>query len=130
MRRIAGKNKVTGFTSHGEWQDWDADTAKEIAERANLEFPIINHWVEEEEEPTQQVRMLSKYQQPLPSRNSPPPQWDDRLTPYQRAAIDRAGTLSVLIIRPGLGKGEAPLCVSQLSEEPSDSDAVVNLYRP
>lgn len=47
-RRIAWKNKVTGFTSCGEWQNWDADTAKEIAERANLEFPIINHWVEDD----------------------------------------------------------------------------------
>lgn len=73
-RRIAWKNKVTGFTSCGEWQNWDADTAKEIAERANLEFPIINHWVEDESE-------------------------------YIKS-------------------------ISQLSGEPSDSDAVVNLYRP
>lgn len=96
-RRIAWKNKVTGFASHGEWQDWDSDTAKEIAERANLEFPIINHWVEEES-----------------------------LRPYQQAAIDRDRTLHVLVIKPGIGKGE----FSPPSEEPSDSDVVVNLYRP
>jgi len=98
-RRIAWKNKVTGFASHGEWQNWDADTAKEIAKRANLEFPIINHWVE-----------------------------DEPLRPYQQAALDAFLKLKKVRIPwpSGLGKGE----LLSPSGEPSEGDAVVNLYRP